>query len=136
MCFVIVVCALVTGKFGTVLSGSWDKTARVWLRQKCVFTLQGKCYLESCTRAMLNVILRTNAYVYACVCCMIQVMRQPYGLWLFSRRLASCLQALQTKPYVCGKLANVKRHSLVCRLRLYIDMQAFLAACSTCHLQS
>jgi hypothetical protein len=40
--FVVVVCALTSGKFGTLLSGSWDKTARVWLRQKCVMKLEGK----------------------------------------------------------------------------------------------
>ena len=35
------VCALTAGKFGTLLSGSWDKTARVWLKQKCVMKLEG-----------------------------------------------------------------------------------------------
>ncbi|KAK3090943.1 hypothetical protein FSP39_015921 [Pinctada imbricata] len=35
------VCALAAGKFGTLLSGSWDKTAKVWLNQKCVMTLKG-----------------------------------------------------------------------------------------------
>ncbi|XP_053395858.1 phospholipase A-2-activating protein-like [Mercenaria mercenaria] len=35
------VCALASGKFGTLLSGSWDKTAKVWLSQKCVMTLEG-----------------------------------------------------------------------------------------------
>ncbi|KAL5022612.1 hypothetical protein ScPMuIL_001767 [Solemya velum] len=35
------VCALVGGKFGTILSGSWDMTARVWLKEKCVMTLSG-----------------------------------------------------------------------------------------------
>lgn len=35
------VCTLAAGKFGTLLSGSWDKTARVWLNQKCVMTLKG-----------------------------------------------------------------------------------------------
>jgi len=33
------VSALFAGKFGTLLSGSWDKTAKVWLQQKCVMTL-------------------------------------------------------------------------------------------------
>lgn len=37
----IAVCALTSGKFGTLLSGSWDKTARVWLREKCVMKLEG-----------------------------------------------------------------------------------------------
>ena len=36
------VCCLASGKFGTLISGSWDKTARVWLNQKCVMTLQGR----------------------------------------------------------------------------------------------
>ncbi len=35
------VCSLAAGKFGSLLSGSWDKTAKVWLNQKCVMTLQG-----------------------------------------------------------------------------------------------
>ncbi|XP_050401900.1 phospholipase A-2-activating protein [Patella vulgata] len=35
------VCALSAGKFGFLLSGSWDKTARVWLNQKTVMTLEG-----------------------------------------------------------------------------------------------
>ena len=34
-------CALAAGKFGTLLSASWDKTAKVWLNQKCVMTLEG-----------------------------------------------------------------------------------------------
>ena len=33
------VSALFAGKFGTLLSGSWDKTAKVWLQQKCVMPL-------------------------------------------------------------------------------------------------
>ncbi|XP_005104581.1 phospholipase A-2-activating protein [Aplysia californica] len=35
------VCALASGKFGFLLSGSWDMTARVWLNQKCVMVLEG-----------------------------------------------------------------------------------------------
>ncbi|XP_072542884.1 phospholipase A-2-activating protein [Salminus brasiliensis] len=35
------VCALSAGKFGTLLSGSWDTTAKVWLSDKCMMTLQG-----------------------------------------------------------------------------------------------
>ncbi|XP_041475058.1 phospholipase A-2-activating protein-like [Lytechinus variegatus] len=35
------VCALAAGKFGTLLSGSWDMTAKVWLNEKNVMTLQG-----------------------------------------------------------------------------------------------
>ncbi|CAG5130369.1 unnamed protein product [Candidula unifasciata] len=35
------VCALASGKFGFLLSGSWDTTARVWLNQKCVMVLEG-----------------------------------------------------------------------------------------------
>lgn len=35
------VCALASGKFGTLLSGSWDTTAKVWLNEKNVMTLQG-----------------------------------------------------------------------------------------------
>ncbi|XP_057709567.1 phospholipase A-2-activating protein [Corythoichthys intestinalis] len=35
------VCTLSSGKFGTLLSGSWDTTAKVWLSEKCMMTLQG-----------------------------------------------------------------------------------------------
>ncbi|XP_066536882.1 phospholipase A-2-activating protein [Hoplias malabaricus] len=35
------VCSLSAGKFGTLLSGSWDTTAKVWLSDKCMMTLQG-----------------------------------------------------------------------------------------------
>ncbi|XP_022687137.1 phospholipase A-2-activating protein-like isoform X2 [Varroa jacobsoni] len=35
------VCSLATGQFGTLVSGSWDKTARVWSGQKCMLTLEG-----------------------------------------------------------------------------------------------
>ncbi|KAM4809172.1 phospholipase A-2-activating protein [Rhinophrynus dorsalis] len=35
------VCSLSTGKFGTLLSGSWDTTGKVWLNEKCMMTLQG-----------------------------------------------------------------------------------------------
>ncbi|XP_038048576.1 phospholipase A-2-activating protein-like [Patiria miniata] len=35
------VCALAAGKFGTLLSGSWDTTAKVWLNQRNVMTLKG-----------------------------------------------------------------------------------------------
>ncbi|MBN3306153.1 phospholipase A-2-activating protein [Amia ocellicauda] len=35
------VCALSAGKFGTLLSASWDTTAKVWLNDKCMMTLQG-----------------------------------------------------------------------------------------------
>ncbi|XP_034020612.1 phospholipase A-2-activating protein [Thalassophryne amazonica] len=35
------VCSLSSGKFGTLLSGSWDTTAKVWLKDKCMMTLQG-----------------------------------------------------------------------------------------------
>ncbi|XP_072173006.1 phospholipase A-2-activating protein-like [Diadema setosum] len=35
------VCALAAGKFGTLLSGSWDTTAKVWLNERNVMTLQG-----------------------------------------------------------------------------------------------
>ncbi|XP_018615229.1 phospholipase A-2-activating protein isoform X1 [Scleropages formosus] len=35
------VCALSAGRFGTLLSGSWDTTAKVWLNDKCMMTLQG-----------------------------------------------------------------------------------------------
>ncbi|XP_075999985.1 phospholipase A-2-activating protein [Genypterus blacodes] len=35
------VCTLSSGKFGTLLSGSWDTTAKVWLGEKCMMTLQG-----------------------------------------------------------------------------------------------
>ncbi|XP_062304996.1 phospholipase A-2-activating protein [Osmerus eperlanus] len=35
------VCTLSAGKFGTLLSGSWDTTAKVWLNEKCMMTLEG-----------------------------------------------------------------------------------------------
>ncbi|XP_077981055.1 phospholipase A-2-activating protein-like [Glandiceps talaboti] len=35
------VCTLAAGKFGTLLSGSWDCTAKVWLKEKNVMTLTG-----------------------------------------------------------------------------------------------
>ncbi|KAK9524649.1 hypothetical protein VZT92_017023 [Zoarces viviparus] len=35
------VCTLSSGKFGTLLSGSWDTTAKVWLNEKCMMTLEG-----------------------------------------------------------------------------------------------
>lgn len=35
------VCSLIAGKFGTLLSGSWDKTACVWIGSRCMMTLQG-----------------------------------------------------------------------------------------------
>ncbi|XP_022087891.1 phospholipase A-2-activating protein-like [Acanthaster planci] len=35
------VCTLAAGKFGTLLSGSWDTTAKVWLNQRNVMTLKG-----------------------------------------------------------------------------------------------
>ncbi|XP_062925067.1 phospholipase A-2-activating protein isoform X1 [Mobula hypostoma] len=35
------VCSLSAGKFGTLLSGSWDTTCKVWLNEKCLMTLQG-----------------------------------------------------------------------------------------------
>lgn len=38
--FISTVCALSSGKFGTLLSGSWDTTAKVWLNEKCMMTLQ------------------------------------------------------------------------------------------------
>ena len=34
-------CTLAAGKFGTLLSGSWDTTAKVWLNQRNVMTLKG-----------------------------------------------------------------------------------------------
>uniref|UniRef100_H3AYD4 Phospholipase A2 activating protein n=1 Tax=Latimeria chalumnae TaxID=7897 RepID=H3AYD4_LATCH len=34
-------CNLSAGKFGTLLSGSWDTTAKVWLNDKCMMTLKG-----------------------------------------------------------------------------------------------
>lgn len=38
--FPFAVCTLSSGKFGTLLSGSWDTTAKVWLNEKCMMTLQ------------------------------------------------------------------------------------------------
>ena len=41
------VSCLASGKHGILLSGSWDTTAKVWLRQTCIATLQGKLFLIS-----------------------------------------------------------------------------------------
>lgn len=43
----LAVCTLASGKFGTLLSGSWDTTAKVWLNEKCMMTLEvgGTCFL-------------------------------------------------------------------------------------------
>lgn len=38
--FYSTVCTLSSGKFGTLLSGSWDTTAKVWLNEKCMMTLE------------------------------------------------------------------------------------------------
>uniref|UniRef100_A0A674EMQ7 Phospholipase A2-activating protein n=1 Tax=Salmo trutta TaxID=8032 RepID=A0A674EMQ7_SALTR len=56
------VCALSSGKFGTLLSGSWDTTAKVWLNEKFVlFTIKlwkaGRCEKtftghEDCVRGL------------------------------------------------------------------------------------
>ncbi|XP_014785826.1 phospholipase A-2-activating protein [Octopus bimaculoides] len=35
------VCALTSGKAGTIISGSWDKTAKVWMNKQCAMTLEG-----------------------------------------------------------------------------------------------
>ena len=46
LCCLFAVCAVIAGKFGTLLSGSWDKTARVWLKRKCVMILKGELWFE------------------------------------------------------------------------------------------
>lgn len=38
---VLTVCSLAAGKFGTLLSGSWDKNVKVWLGEKNIMTLVG-----------------------------------------------------------------------------------------------
>ena len=38
------ICALSVGKLDTIISGSWDKTAKVWKDGKCIQTLQGHSY--------------------------------------------------------------------------------------------
>jgi len=35
------VTSLYASKFGTLISGSWDKTAKVWFNRKCTMTLEG-----------------------------------------------------------------------------------------------
>ncbi|XP_026990269.2 phospholipase A-2-activating protein [Tachysurus fulvidraco] len=45
------VCSLSAGNFGTLLSGSWDTTAKVWLNNRCMMTLQGH------TQAVLAVVI-------------------------------------------------------------------------------
>ena len=32
------------GKFGTIISGSWDCTAKVWINRKCTMTLKGHSF--------------------------------------------------------------------------------------------
>ena len=36
-----VVCSMASGKF-SLISGSWDSTAKVWIDKSCVMTLKGK----------------------------------------------------------------------------------------------
>lgn len=38
------VTSLFVGKFGTIISGSWDMTAKVWLNRKCSLTLTGHTF--------------------------------------------------------------------------------------------
>lgn len=38
------VCTITACHDGKILSGSWDKTGRVWLNQKCIFVLSGHEY--------------------------------------------------------------------------------------------
>jgi len=38
------VTSLYLGKFGTIISGSWDCTAKVWVNRKCTMTLKGHSF--------------------------------------------------------------------------------------------
>ena len=38
------VTSLFVGKFGTIMSGSWDCTAKVWVNRSCSMTLTGHSY--------------------------------------------------------------------------------------------
>jgi len=53
----IAVCTLAAGKFGSLISGSWDTSAKVWLKQKCVMTLQGENLFLSTSYSMLVFVL-------------------------------------------------------------------------------
>ncbi|KAG9486687.1 hypothetical protein GDO78_006851 [Eleutherodactylus coqui] len=46
------VCSLSSGKFGTLLSGSWDTTGKVWLNDKCMMTLQVR---SDCVRGLATI---------------------------------------------------------------------------------
>ncbi|KAL4641576.1 phospholipase A-2-activating protein isoform X1 [Arapaima gigas] len=47
------VCALSAGRFGTLLSGSWDTTAKVWLNDKCMMTLQASGHTAAVWAAVI-----------------------------------------------------------------------------------
>ena len=36
--------SIYVGKFGTIISGSWDCTAKVWINRKCTMTLKGHSF--------------------------------------------------------------------------------------------
>ena len=38
------VTSIYVGKFGTIISGSWDCTAKVWINRKCTMTLTGHSF--------------------------------------------------------------------------------------------
>ncbi|XP_067931333.1 phospholipase A-2-activating protein-like [Watersipora subatra] len=46
------VCTLSAGKHGTLMSGSWDKTAKVWLQDKALMTLTGHELAVWCVAVM------------------------------------------------------------------------------------
>ena len=56
----VLVCTLAAGKFGSLISGSWDMSARVWLKQKCVMTLQGEFAFVYLTHNRHSFILSTH----------------------------------------------------------------------------
>ena len=65
---IILVCTLATGKFGSLISGSWDMSARVWLKQKCVMTLQGE---SSSCQSLSQSLSCYVAYLSYIICSMV-----------------------------------------------------------------
>jgi len=49
------VTSLYLSKFGTLISGSWDKTAKVWFNKKCTMTLSGHELAVWCTAILPGV---------------------------------------------------------------------------------
>ncbi|OQR72259.1 phospholipase A-2-activating protein-like [Tropilaelaps mercedesae] len=94
------VCSLATGQFGTLVSGSWDKTARVWSGQKCMLTLEGHQGAVWAVALMpqQGLILTEPEIVRKHS----QVMKTVSVDWLSFRRKSFCLVQM-TKPFATGR---------------------------------